>query len=64
MVIHLKKKKWGRSRRHPAETITDANYTGDLALLSNTSAEAECLLRNLEHTARGIGLYVNTVKTR
>ena len=41
----LKKKKKARSRRYPTETITDAGYTDDLELLTNT-AKAE-LLHNL-----------------
>ena len=32
----LKKKKKAKSRRYPAETITDADYADDLALLANT----------------------------
>ena len=31
-----------------AETIKDANYADDVALLANTSVQAECLLHNLE----------------
>ena len=29
-----------RSRRYPAQTITDADYANDIALLANTSAQA------------------------
>ena len=47
-----------RSRIYPAETITDADYADDLALLANTPAQAESLLHNL-----CIGLYVNPDKT-
>ena len=32
-----------RSRRYPAQTITDADYADNLALLANTSARAETL---------------------
>ena len=34
-----------RSRRFPAETITDANYAADQTLFTNTPAPAECLQR-------------------
>ena len=38
------------------ETITDADYVDDLALLINTAAHVESLLDNLEQAARGNGL--------
>ena len=37
-----------RSRRYPAQTITDANYADDIALLANSPAQAESLLYSLE----------------
>ena len=37
-----------RSKRYPAKTITDADYTDDLALLANTPNQAETLLHSLE----------------
>ena len=52
-----------RSRRYQAQTITDADYADDIALLANTSAQAETLLHCLERAAAGIGLYVNADKT-
>ena len=36
-----------RSRRYPAQTITDADYADDIALLSNTPIQAETLLHRL-----------------
>ena len=33
-----------RSRRHPAKTITDADYADDIAILANTPDQAETLL--------------------
>ena len=57
--FELKKK---RSRRYPAKTITDANYTEDIAILANTSNQAETLLHSLERAAAGIGLHVNAHK--
>ena len=59
-VFELKKK---RSRRYPAKTITDADYTDDIALLVNTPNQAETLLQSLEQAAAGIGLHVNAHKT-
>ena len=47
----------------PAQTITDADYTDDIALLVNTPAQAETLLHSLERAAAGIGLHVNADKT-
>ena len=52
-----------RSKRYPAKTITDADYTDDLALLANTPNQAETLLHSLEQAAAGIGLHVNAHKT-
>ena len=52
-----------RSRRYPAKTITDADYTDDIALLANTPAQAETLLYSPERAAAGIGLHVNEPKT-
>ena len=52
-----------RTRRYPAQTITDAHYDNDIALLANTPAQAEVLLHSLEWAAAGIGLHVNADKT-
>ena len=52
-----------RSRRYPAKTITDDDYTGDIALLENTPNQAETLLHSLERAAAGIGLHVNAHKS-
>ena len=52
-----------RSKRYPAKTITDANYTDDIAILVNTPNQAETLLYSLEQATAGIGPYVNAHKT-
>ena len=52
-----------RSKRYPAQTITDVDYADDITLLANTSVFAESLLRNQEWPAGGIGLHVNADKT-
>ena len=52
-----------RSRRYPAKTFTDADYTDDIALLANTPNKAETLLHSLERATTGIGLQVNAHKT-
>ena len=52
-----------RSRRYPAQTIMDAGYADDIALLANTPAQAETLLHSLERAAAGIGLHINAHKT-
>ena len=48
---------------YPAKTITDADYTDDIAILAITSNQAETLLHSLEQAAAGIGLHVNAHKT-
>ena len=52
-----------RSRRYPPQTITEAGYTDDIALLANTPAKAETFLYSLERAAATIGLHVNVDKT-
>ena len=52
-----------RSIRYPAKTITDVDYTDDIALLANASAENKTRLHSLERAAAGIGLHVNAHKT-
>ena len=51
-----------RSRRYPAQTVTDSDYADDIALLANTSTQAETLLHSLERAEGGIGLHVNADK--
>ena len=51
-----------RSRKYPAETITDADYTDDIEFLANTPAQAQSLLHSLKQVAAGIGLHVNADK--
>ena len=52
-----------RGRQYPAQTITDAEYADDIALLANTPTQAESLLHILERAAAGIGLHDNADKT-
>ena len=52
-----------KSRRYPAQTITDADYANDIALLAKSPAQARTLLHSLEQAAGSIGLYVNTDET-
>ena len=51
-----------RSRRYPAQKITDADYADDIALLANTHTQTETLQHSLERAAAGIGLHVNAHK--
>ena len=37
-----------RSKRYPAQTITDMDYANDIALLANTHIQAKSLLHSLE----------------
>ena len=59
----MKKLTKKRSRRFPAQIITDADYADDIALLANTPVQAETLLHSLERAAAEKGLYVNAHKT-
>ena len=52
-----------RSRRNPAQKITDADYADDIAILTNSLNDATVLLHNIEKFAEEIGLYVNAEKT-
>ena len=52
-----------RSRRYPVQTITNADYADDIALLANTPARVESLLHNQERAAADIGLHINAHKT-
>ena len=52
-----------RSRRYSAHSIVDVDHADDIALLVNTSAQAETLLHSLERAAAGVGLHVNAEKT-
>ena len=51
-----------RSRRYPAQTVTDADYADDIVLLANGPAQAKTLLYSLEWAAASIGLHVNAHK--
>ena len=61
--LYGKKKKKAKSRRYPAQTITDTNFADDIALLSNTPNQAESLLHSLGQATGGIDLHVNADKT-
>ena len=52
-----------RSRSYPAKTITNADYTNDIALLANAPTQAETHLHSLEQATVGISLHVNAHKT-
>ena len=49
--------KKSKSRQYPAKTMTDVDYTDNLALLT------ESWLHSLKQAAEGIGLYGNAYKT-
>ena len=52
-----------RSTRHPAKSITEVDYTYDLALLSDTMDKSTKLLHYIEEAASEIGLYISAGKT-
>ena len=51
------------SRRYPTQTITDAVYADDIALLANTPTQAKSLLHSMERAAVGRGLHFKADKT-
>ena len=55
--------KKGKSWQYPSKTLTDTNYADDLALATNTPAQAKSLLHSLEQVAGNIGLNINANKT-
>ena len=52
-----------RISRYPALHITDADFSDDIALLSDNLANAQVLLSALKSAANGTGLYLNEPKT-
>ena len=58
---HIKK---GQEADYSAETMTDADYTDDPALVANIPVPAKFWLHNLEQAARGIGLCMKANKTK
>ena len=51
-----------RSKLYSAWTIMDTDYADDIALLANSSGQAEYLLHTLEKGVGGIGFHVNADK--
>ena len=60
--FHIRKKK-KKSRQYLTETMTDADYRDDLALLTNTLPQAGSLLHSLKQAAKSIGLSMNANRT-
>ena len=61
-IDHIKENSFTLKKRQDAETIINADYTDDLALLANTLTQAKFLLHSLEQTAGDINLHVNANK--
>ncbi len=53
-----------QSRRFGKQTITDLGFADDLALLSDTTEQAQELLLALERQAEKVGLKINAKKTQ
>ena len=51
------------NRRYPAQTITDADYADNRAVMANTSDRAETQVHGLERAVAGIDLHVKVNKT-
>ena len=58
-----KEKKRDTLRQYPAETITETDYTDDLALPAYIPGQVEFLLYSLQQAAGGIGYHKNANKT-
>ena len=52
-----------KSKRYPAQTITDADYADDIELLANTPTQAKSLIHSLERAAGDISLQASADKT-
>ena len=52
-----------RSRRYPAEHLTDLDFADDLTLFAQLVKDAEALLQSLEQAAAQVGLFCNETKT-
>ena len=63
--IHTKvyELKPGQSSRQPAVHFTNADFADDIALISQSHANAQSLLRYLEEASNFVGLYLNESKT-
>lgn len=53
-----------RGRRYPAIKVTDADYADDVALITDTAAQAQEFLQALEVVASSVGLHLNESKTK
>jgi len=53
-----------RSRRYPAQKITDADYADDLCIISDSLTDATFLLHQIEQAANAIGQHGNASKTK
>ena len=53
-----------RSRRYPAERLTDMEFADDIGLLDNDHQGAQEQLNNISNTAKEVGLLINTDKTK
>ena len=52
-----------RSRRYPAQKITDADYANDIAIFVNTPAQTKSLFHSVERAVAGKGYHFNANKT-
>ena len=52
-----------QSSRHQAVHLTDADFADDIALISQSLANAKSLLWSLEEASNCVGLYLNETKT-
>ena len=52
-----------RSCQHPEVWLNDSKFANDIALLVNSTKDAQTQAKNLAETAKEVGLIINTDKT-
>ena len=53
-----------RSRRHPAKSLNDLDFTGDIFLLESSISQAQAQLTKTAEAAADLGLVISAPKTR
>ena len=53
-----------KSKRKPAEKLSDLDFADDIALLSDSLADAQAMLNRVEQSCQAVGLHLNSTKTK
>ena len=59
LTLHTQK-----SKRKPAEKLSDLDFADDIALLSDSLADAQAMLNRVEQSCQAVGLHLNSTKTK